>query len=151
MRDGSPHAHQQAAKILKSQGLIDVKKHPEVVELVRTIFPAASPSALRPPSTAKRIEHNAALGKQILKQLRKLRGKAAGPSGWTADALSQLAGDLDVRLGISSLVWAILNDVVPPELRNMLVARNLCLMPKQPIPRPVALGDVFVKLASRIA
>ena len=39
IREGAPHAHQQAAKILKSQGLVDVKQQPEVVELVRSIFP----------------------------------------------------------------------------------------------------------------
>ena len=87
----------------------------------------------------------------MLKQLRRMRGKAPGPSGWTADALCQLVDDLDVRQGMLALVGAIMNNIVPPDLRYLLVARDLCLVPKQPVPRPIAKGDVFVKLASRIA
>jgi hypothetical protein len=37
-RRGATHVHQQAAKILNSQGPVDVKKQPEVVE-VRCISP----------------------------------------------------------------------------------------------------------------
>ena len=151
IREGAPHAHQQAAKILKSQGLVDVKQQPEVVELVRSIFPQVQQQIPRPPPTATIVQIGDTLELQMLKQLRRLRGKAPGPSGWTADALCQLAEDQDVRQGMLALVGAIMNNIVPPNLRFYLVARDLCLVPKHPVPRPIAKGDVFVKLASKIA
>ena len=151
IREGAPHAHQQAAKILKSQGLVDVQKQPEVVELVRGIFPQVEQQMPRTPPNAKDVDIGDTLELQMLKQLRRMRGKAPGPSGWTADALSQLVDDLDVRQGLLALVGAIMNNIVPPDLRCLLVARDLCLVPKEPVPRPIAKGDVFVKLASRIA
>jgi hypothetical protein len=78
-------------------------------------------------------------------------GKAPGPSGWTAEALCQQVDELDVRQGMLALVGAIMNNIVPPDLRYLLVARDLCLVPKLPVPRPIAKGNVFVKLALRIA
>ena len=151
IREGAPHAHQQAAKILKSQGLVDVKQLPEVVGLVRGIFPQVQQQIPRPPPTATIVQIGDVLELQMLKQLRRLRGKAPGPSGWTADALCQLADDQDVRQGMLALVGAIMNNIVSPDLRFYLVARDLCLVPKHPVPRPIAKGDVFVKLASKIA
>ena len=50
-----------------------------------------------------------------------------------------------------ALVGAIMNNIVPPDLRYLLAARDLCLAPKLPVPPPFANADVFAKLASRIS
>ena len=128
-----------------------MQKQPEVVELVRGIFPQVEQRMPRTPPSAKNVDIGDTLELQMLKQLRRMRGKAPGPSGWTADALCQLVDDLDVRQGMLALVGAIMNNIVPSDLRFNLVARDLCLVPKNPVPRPIAKGDVFVKLASKIA
>jgi hypothetical protein len=96
IREGAPHAHQQAAKILKSQGLDDVQKQPEVVEQVRGIFPQVEQQMPRTPPNAKLVDIGDTLERQMLKQLRGMRGKAPGPNGWTADALCQLVDDLEM-------------------------------------------------------
>ena len=90
------------------------------------------------PLNAKDVEIGDTLELQMLKQLRRMRG-------------NQLVDDHDVRHGMVALVGAIMNNIVPPDLRYLLAARDLCLAPKLPVPPPIANADVFAKLASRIA
>jgi hypothetical protein len=90
------------------------------------------------PLNAKDVEIGDTLELPMLKQLRRMRG-------------NQLVDDHDVRHGMLALVGAIMNNIVPPDLRYLLAARDLCLAPKLPVPPPIAKADVFAKLASRIA
>jgi hypothetical protein len=81
IREGAPHAHQQAAKILKSQGLLDVKQQPEVVGLVRGIFPQVQQQIPKPPPTATIVQIGDVLELQMLKHRQALHaGAASGPA-----------------------------------------------------------------------
>ena len=89
-------------------------------------------------------------------------GKAPGIDGWTSQMLKTVAGDRHILGGITQLVKDIVNGVLPPDLRDALSAARVAAIEKSIVLdpttdqitavsyRPVSMGSIFTKLASRI-
>jgi len=78
------------------------------------------------------------------------RGRAAGPSGWTAELLLPLLEDDVCFDGITLLVQLIANNALDPESRHLLTCSLLLghLKPDDSL-RPLAMGELFLKIAAR--
>jgi len=78
------------------------------------------------------------------------RGRAAGPSGWTAELLLPLLEDDICFDGITLLVQLIANNELDTETRKLLTSSLLLghLKPDDSL-RPLAMGELFLKIAAR--
>ena len=79
-------------------------------------------------------------------------GSAPGRSGWTGDLLRAIGDDPHCLEGITSLVTMILNGEVRGRAREVLLTSVLVGIgkPKGGV-RPIAIGEVFYKLAALYA
>jgi len=77
---------------------------PEVVEKLRALHPSSNtvPPTLPSPSPATLKFDSKALAKLVHK--RALKGKAAGPSGWTESLISPLMADADLKENVTFLL-----------------------------------------------
>ena len=80
------------------------------------------------------------------------KGCAPGPSGWTLELLLPLLDDGVVLEGISILVQLIANNSLDPRSRSLLTTSILLGTAKKDSSiRPVAMGELFLKLAALYA
>ena len=81
-------------------------------------------------------------------------GAAAGASGWGSNFAAVLASDASCVAAMAVLVSHIVNNKLPPTVRDLL---NTCLLVSLVKPgsgndrRPVAMGDMFYRMAARFA
>ena len=81
-------------------------------------------------------------------------GAAAGASGWGSNFAAVLADDVPCVAAMALLVGQIVNNKLPPTIRELL---NTCLLVSLVKPgngdgrRPVAMGDMFYRMAARFA
>ncbi|MEY3082615.1 MAG: hypothetical protein RJA94_2600, partial [Pseudomonadota bacterium] len=80
------------------------------------------------------------------------RSTAAGPSGWTAELLAPLLGDDSCLEAVTLLVQLIANDDLDEHSRHLLTCSALLGIPKSDSDqlRPLALGELFVKIAAKL-
>ena len=78
------------------------------------------------------------------------RGAAAGPSGWTGELLLPLIRDKSCLEGLGALVLDISNNLLDAHSRQLLTSCLLLAIPKpgSDVPRPLAIGEVFLKTAA---
>ena len=78
-------------------------------------------------------------------------GSASGPSGWGGNMLSSLAQSDLCRMGIVALLKDIMNGNLPERARQLLLASRLvALMKPDGKYRPIAVGELFYRLAGVI-
>ena len=89
---------------------------------------------------------------KVVELVRRLaRGTAAGPSGWTAELLLPLLADNVCLQAVTLLVQLIANNELDPHSRVLLSCSTLHAIPKSDGGlRPLALGDLFVKIANKL-
>src|SRR6185312_2339125 len=89
----------------------------------------------------------------VAKAARKLRtGATPGPSGWTEELVLEAMEDPDAARGIAAFVTDIANAAVSPTVRELLTTCTLVGIPKPDGGvRPIAMGEVFLKIASCLA
>ena len=80
------------------------------------------------------------------------RSTAAGPSGWTAELLAPLLGNDSCLEAVTLLVQLIANDDLDEHSRHLLTCSALLGIPKSDSDqlRPLALGELFVKIATKL-
>jgi hypothetical protein len=82
----------------------------------------------------------------VLKEL--ANGSAPGRSGWTGDLLKALVYDDQCLAGLATLVMAIANGEIRGTAKELLLSSVLIGLPKpKGGTRPIAMGEVFYKLA----
>jgi hypothetical protein len=134
-----------AARCLHQDPMMDVDDgtvrqlqdlHPRAPPLAGTAEPAATPPA----------QIGAEQFEAILRNLK--RGKAAGPSGWTYEHI-RCAGLHDERAGeaIRRYINLILAGRIPHS-ETLLASRLIALEKPSGAPRPIAIGEIFIRLAS---
>ena len=75
-------------------------------------------------------------------------GSAPGPSGWTGELIKALVGDADCLAGLVALVEDIINGDLDDSARKYLLSSSLIASEKDSGGfRPIAIGDVFYRLA----
>jgi hypothetical protein len=82
-------------------------------------------------------------------------GSAPGPSLWTPRLLSYIAEDQEAKKGLLAVMSRLLNGSLSPDLMSLFLASRLLAVPKMKEGartglRPIAVGDVFVRLAAKI-
>jgi hypothetical protein len=76
-------------------------------------------------------------------------GKAGGPSGWNGAMLSVLAGSTVCRKGIARLIHDIIRGDIPYAVRHHLLATRLIALTKPNGKlRPIAMGEIFYRIAA---
>ena len=80
-------------------------------------------------------------------------GTSAGPSGWGGNMLAILVQSDICRLGVIALLRDIINGDLPDDARQLLLASRLVALtkPNSDGYRPIAVGEVFYRLASIVA
>jgi hypothetical protein len=79
-------------------------------------------------------------------------GASPGPSGWREEMLLVLCADEEALIFLARFLTDIANDDVAPLLRRVLVLSTLMGIPKKDDgTRPIALGEVLVKLAEKLS
>jgi hypothetical protein len=79
-------------------------------------------------------------------------GSSPGLSGMTGNMLSILADDADCRRYVAQFIQAVINGDLPDNIRRVLLASHLIGIPKPNNgTRPIAIGEVLYRLASRYA
>ena len=145
----------------KAARAVDTKilpPHPEATqrEIINRVHPEG-PSVL--PANPDRAPRFADLDWDYLSlKIRNLpRSAAPGPSGWTRELIVMLSDLEACRPVISALLLGILNDTLSDSLRRSLSSSLLILLTKEvpvgedPEGRPIAMGELFTKLAAGIA
>jgi hypothetical protein len=120
-----------------------------VLEQLRTLHPPASaPLPPLPDNTPTLVAVDGELLEQIiLKQL--ANGSGPGPSGWTGELVRELVSSTECVEALGVLVRDIINGVLDVHSTRLLLAARLIPAPKRTGGvRPVAIMEVFVRLAS---
>ena len=76
-------------------------------------------------------------------------GKAGGPSGWNGAMLAVLADSPTCMEGIRSIISDITTGRIPPSVRPHITATRLVALAKpNGAPRPIAMGELFYRVAA---
>lgn len=80
-------------------------------------------------------------------------GASPGPSGWGYNYLSVLAGDKDCVQALATFIEHIVNNTLPAAVRELLTTSYVVSLekPESDGRRPIAIGDMFVRLAAHFA
>jgi hypothetical protein len=136
----------RAASALYQTGVADMSNQSNMEQL-KALHPRG-PSLLPPlPEGAPTII--VAPDEDFCKLIRSLsNGASPGPSGWTGEMLAALTEDEDCVKGIAALTSDIRNGNLDKSFKDYLLGACLVGVPKpnQKI-RPIAVGEVFLKLA----
>ena len=143
---GSRNKIRKAIQVLLSDTAPD--SSPEAVaELRAKTPPSASPLPPCPHNAPSIIVDSEGVATLIRKEARAL---AASGSGWTAELLLPLIGDEVCLAGITLLVQLIANNSLDSHSRTLLTSSLLLGLPKPDRSlRPIAIGELFTKLASK--
>jgi Reverse transcriptase (RNA-dependent DNA polymerase) len=82
-------------------------------------------------------------------------GSAPGPSGWTVELMMSLMHDNHCLSGMLSIINDIINGSIPDACRDLMLSSRLLPIPKHAAAdndvRPIAIGEVFYRLAAVLA
>ena len=120
------------------------------MNLLRRLHPQGPPieELPSPPGPPPVIVLDASLVKAAIKKC--ANGAGPSPSGWTGDLLVALAADKSCSDAIEVLVEDLVNARLGPDISKLLRLSLLSALRKDGthVPRPVANGEIFTKLAS---
>ena len=136
----------RATRCLFQRGLAPLVS--STVESLRKLHPPSSDSKCPSlPDSAPRIHVDGVVLSDLV--LRKVaNGSAPGPSGWTGELVKALVGDADCLAGLVTLVEDIVNGDLDESARKLLLSSSLIASEKDSGGvRPIAIGDVFYRLA----
>lgn len=152
VHEGGARALSRAANTLLQ--LPPVAVSADTVRQLQQLHPQASGAmcALPADSTPPLVAIELASLQRVLKQ-RVDNGSAPGPSGWSGSLLTVLAscGQEEVTAGLCALVRDICNGVFTGDAKRCLLASVLIPLSKSAqsaAVRPIAMGEVLVKLAA---
>lgn len=130
---------------------------PEVLECLQNLHPEEDLGAL--PELKAEAKYATVFQPQSVEQaIRRLpKGRAAGPSGWTAEHLLPLLEDEECLLGLTALINRIAAGHLSAQTREYLLACRLhCFYKKGGATleerglRPIAVGETLYKLAASL-
>jgi hypothetical protein len=144
---------QKAARVLHSVDAMADLRLSEVqatVSALRPMLPLTSTIPALPSDSPQQILEDDTAMESLLRKSD--NGSASGPSGWGGNLLSSLAQSDLCRMGIIALLKDILNGNLPERARQWLLASRLVILLKPDGKyRPIAVGELFYRLAGVIA
>ena len=144
----------EAAKRLKDIGKPPPAKQPlnVVMENLVPLHPKGTPPVNVTPPLDLYSETVIPLSAIILANDRKCNFSAPGPSGWTPELLRIALGSTDFAVFFRNIIIAACNGTLPPDADALLSMSNIIGIPKDSGgTRPIAMGEVFMKIAADIA
>jgi hypothetical protein len=144
----------RAARALHSTATMADLTQPAVREAVQLLHPSLAADSILPRLPADADQVILEDGEDMRRIIRSIdNGAAAGPSGWGGGLLAVLVESDICRLGIIALLKDILNGNIPDAARPYLLASRLVAItkPESDILRPIAVGELFYRLAAVIA
>jgi hypothetical protein len=145
------HCQRAMRALVSTSGVADLDQDEERTTL-KGLHPGC-PSALPPcPSDAPELVVDP--GWMASEMQHSDTGAAAGASGWGSNFASVLASDVPCVTAMAVLIDHIVNNTLPETVQELL---NTCLLVSLVKPgggegrRPVAMGDMFYRMASRFA
>ena len=143
----------KATQVLHSTTTMTDLRTPEAQHEMLPLHPPLPATSILPPLPADAphiILQDDAAFHRLLRQTD--NGSAAGPSGWAGNMMSTLVTSELCRLGILALLKDILNGNIPDDARELLLASRLVALDKpNGGSRPIAVGELFYRLAGVIA
>ena len=136
----------RATRCLFQRGLAPLV--PSTVESLRKLHPPSSgaPCPILPDSAPRIHVDGVVLSGLVMRKV--ANGSAPGPSGWTGELIKALVGDADCLAGLVALVEDIINGDLDDSARKYLLSSSLIASEKDSGGfRPIAIGDVFYRLA----
>jgi hypothetical protein len=137
----------RACSELTSSAVMSVT--PEVLESLKQLHPAAPVDDVLPPlpdNTPLIIFDKVKVARLVVLCS---NGAAAGPSGWNSELLLPLIDDASCLEALTLLLQDIANDTLGEGARDLLLhSRLLAILKPDGGPRPIAIGEVFVKLSA---
>ena len=77
------------------------------------------------------------------------KGASPGPTGWTAELVCQAIKDPAIALLLADVISDVASNRIAQSVTSRLTASRLIALPKEPTkPRPIAVGEVLLKVAS---
>jgi hypothetical protein len=150
LASGAPNSVRRGAAALMDESV--VASNAETYRALEALHPKTDAKVPLPPCPATDGDSVVIEAKALARVCSGYRGNAAGPSGWTADLLSIVLDDDNIASGMALVVTDIANgDIHDDALRTRLQACALIGLPKggdHTRLRPVAMGELFVKLAA---
>lgn len=145
---GSSGYLSRAVSSLLQSPPVDVSE--EVIRKLKQLHPDASAAIPALPSGAPTVLE---VGDEDLENIIKRQlcnGSAPGPSGWTGELIKPLIYDEQCLPGLKALVADIANGNLDDHSRLLLLSSILMPVPKGASDiRPIAIGETFVRLATR--
>ena len=144
---------QHAARTLHSTATMADLRSEQVRQAVEAMHPALPATSVIPPLPNDAPQQILEDDEEMVKLLRRSdNGSASGPSGWGGNMLSSLAQSDLCRAGIIALLKDILNGNLPDRARELLLASRLVALTKaEGRYRPIAVGELFPRLAGKLA
>jgi hypothetical protein len=140
----------RAVKGLQSTGIADTADAAVLRQLQALHPPASAPAPPLPHSVPLVAVDEGVLARLVRKRL--CNGAAPGPSGWTGELIAPLLRDEACARSLCILIADILNGVLSVAEREYLLASRLIAVKKgESGIRPIAIGEVFTKLAGLYA
>jgi len=134
-----------AAKTLLNDAPLTLTQ--SVVDQLKDLHPPSSGALPQAPADRPLVHVEEERVEQLLLKLAS-KGSAGGPSGWTGDTLKIFWSDESCRASICLILDGILNDTFDAVAKELLLSCTLIALPKKAGGiRPIAMGEVFVKLA----
>ena len=120
-------------------------------ELLRQLHPSCPSQLPQCPADAQEAEVD--LSWMANEMAASDTGAAPGPSGWGSNMLSVLAHDTHCVTALALILKHLLNNTMPPAVRTLLTTARLVSLVKDDRGgrRPVAVGEMLYRLASRYA
>ena len=144
---------QQAARALHSTATMADLRELQVQQAVAALHPALPNTSVIPPLPADAPQQILEDDEEMAALLRASdNGSASGPSGWGGNMLSSLAQSDLCRAGVIALLKDIMNGNLPERARQLLMASRLVALTKtEGKYRPIAVGELFARLAGKLA
>ena len=146
----------RAARALGMKNLLD-PSDPLVLTALEEMHPASSgPGPQLPESAPFPIVLNDRSFKKFLKK-KMANGQAPGPSGWTGEMLLPLSSDPESMRLLAFFLGDFVSGRLPVALKPYFLPATLLALekegstPQAPKPRPIALGELFYRLATGLA
>jgi hypothetical protein len=120
-----------------------------VLQQLRQLHPAASttPMPVLPNDAHSPIIFNDAALVRLIRRCN--NGKAGGPSGWNGAMLAVLTNSPTCMEGICSVISDITSGRIPAAVRPHITATRLVALAKpNGAPRPIAMGELFYRVAA---
>ncbi len=143
------HAQRAMRALVSTTGMADLDQAVERATL-RALHPRGASELPPCPSDAPELVVDPSW--MAAEMLHSDTGAAAGPSGYGSNYIQVLADDTACVTAMAVLISHIVNDKLPATVRDLLNTCTLVSLEKQGGGRrPVAMGDMFYRMAARFA